>query len=233
MADKQFTGPGGGVVKYDLLTALGVHGLNSPAAEQISMARLSALITARYNWRTEELVMGQAEMARLWGIGERTVKREVKRWLSSGLLICRQPGVRGRVARYRLNIARLCELTEPVWALIGPDFEARMTALKPNTAQVIRLDVTRQTVSRPHDSDGWEAVSARLADRFPSQHAAWIAPLRAHVSEDTLTLEAKSAFAAEYAATHFGRDITEAVAAEWGAEMRVVLRGPVSAGRSG
>lgn len=225
MAKPNLSGPGAGVIKYDLLTALSAHGLQAGAGEQISMARLAILITARYNWRSEELTMGQAEMARLWGIGERTVKREIRRWLSSGLLVCRQPGVRGRVAKYRLNIARLCELTEPVWASVGSDFVERMMTLKPDTGHVIRLDTTRKTVSNAGDLTGWAAVSATLEDRFPSQHSVWIKPLLASIDGDTLVLEAKSAFAAEYASTHFGRDIAEAAASEWGRPVRVLFKG--------
>ncbi len=226
MDNKRLNGRGAAVLKYDVLTALSVYGLNGSAADQISMARLSVLLTARYNWRTDELTMGQAEMSRLWGIGERTVKREVKRWLSSGLLICNQAGVRGRVARYRLNIPRLCEITAPVWAKVGPDFVERMTALKPNEAQVIRLDTVAKTVSNRGENAGWDAVCLQLSDRFPAQFSAWIAPLHPTFAGNVLTLDAKSLFAAEYASTHFGRDIAEAVAAEWGREVQIVIRGP-------
>ncbi len=223
MLHKPFTGPGAGAAKYDLLTALSIYGLHAGGGEQLSMARFATLITSRYNWRADELIMGQAEMARLWGIGERTVKREVKRWLSSGILICRQPGVRGRVAKYRLNVSRVCEITEPIWELVGPDFVTRMAALRPSTAQVVKLRPVEKTVSNTGDLVGWEAVSAALAGQFPSQHKAWIAPLVAEFDGQTLTLEAKSRFAAEYATTHFGQDIAEAVASELGQGVRVVL----------
>ena len=43
------------------------------------MLRLIALITARYNWQRDELSVGQSEMARIWGVHDRTVKREVRR----------------------------------------------------------------------------------------------------------------------------------------------------------
>ncbi len=228
MAHTAGNGPITGVLKYDVLTALSVFGLNGTAGDQISMCRLATLLTARYNWQRQELSMGQAEMGRLWGIGERTVKREVKRWLSTGLVICRQPGARGRVARYHLNIPRLCELTEPIWHLVGPDFAERMQALKPSTAQVIRLDSSRETVSNTGSLAGWDAVSATLCQRFPAQHAAWIAPLTASQIADTLCLEATSVFAAEYAATHFGRDIVDAVASEMGPRIEVVIKGPSS-----
>ncbi len=68
------TGPCAGVVKYDILTALGLHGV--PSA-QASMLRLITAIMARCNWRSEEMTVGQRDLARLWGVAERTAKREV------------------------------------------------------------------------------------------------------------------------------------------------------------
>mgnify|MGYP001798300279 CR=1 FL=1 len=228
MAQKHFNGPGAGVVKYDVLTALNVYGLNAGGGEQISMSRLVTLITARYNWRRDELVIGQAEMSRLWGIGARTVKREVKRWLTTGVLICRQQGVRGRVATYRLDMSCVCDLTEGVWPLVGPDFVSRMEQLRPQVAKVIRLEPARISVSNTGEFTGWQAVRHSLADRFPAQFSVWIEPLQADLTGDTLALEAKSAFAAEYVSTHFGREISDAVEAEWGKHIRVTIRGPAA-----
>ena len=90
-------GPKAGSLKYDLLTALSVAGLHGSPTEQTSLMRLNALITARYNWRLEEVSVGQVELARLWSINERTVKREMKRLIGMGILSCIRPGVRGRV----------------------------------------------------------------------------------------------------------------------------------------
>ena len=72
-------GPNAGALKYDLLTALSVAGLHGTPTEQTSLMRLTALITARYNWRLEEVSVGQDELARLWAVNLRTVKREMKR----------------------------------------------------------------------------------------------------------------------------------------------------------
>ncbi len=44
---------GAAALKYDLLTMMGV--------------------TARYNWRNGEMTVGRREIARLWGVDERTV----------------------------------------------------------------------------------------------------------------------------------------------------------------
>ncbi len=232
MDNRRLVGPGSGAVKYDILTAINIGGLNGSARDQVAMMRLCLLITARYNWRRDELSIGQQEMANLWGVGSRTVKREVKCWLETGILICTRQGVRGRVAAYRLNFLRVCEVTEPHWQLLGQDFVDRMTALKPGGDRVIRLDAIRATLRENSDKGGWEAVNLNLAHRFPTQYGAWIAPLVASESENGLVLEAKSAFAAEYVKTHFGRDIADAVAAEWGAPRAITIRGPSHIGAS-
>lgn len=228
MENRRVNGAGSGAVKYDILTALAVTGLNGSTRDQLSMARLTTLITARYNWRLDELSMGQREMASLWGVGDRTVKREVKRWLDTGLLICRRTGVRGRVAAYRLNLHRVCELTEPFWHLVGSDFSERMNRLTPGGERVIRLDAVRTTISHAGNATGWDSVRRQLADLFPTQFEAWIAPLVVRDDGTRLILEAKSAFAAEYVKTHFGRDIIDAVAAEWSEPREIVLRGPAA-----
>lgn len=226
MDNRRLTGVGSGAVKYDILTALTVTGLNSGPGMQLSMARLTSLITARYNWRTDILSMGQTEMARLWGVGDRTVKREVKRWLDTGLLICQRNGVRGRVAAYRLNLRRICDITRPHWALLGPDFEARMASLAPETHRIVRLDTVRRTGTAQPVGPSWSAVLNQLAEIFPAQFDAWLSSLDAFDEDGTLILEAKSAFAAEYVKTHFGRDIFDAVQAVWGASQPITIRGP-------
>lgn len=226
MENRRGAGIGSGAIKYDILTAIAVCGLNGSTGDQLSMARLGSVITARYNWRMDELSMGQREMANLWGVGERTVKREVKRWLESGLLVCKRSGVRGRVAAYRLNLHRVCEMTRPVWTLIGADFVDRMATLAPDGDRVIRLDSVRATFAPKPDVIGWEAVRYQLSDLFPAQFEAWIAPLAVQETGDTLVLEARSAFAAEYVKTHFGRDIADAVSAAWTEPRQIVIRGP-------
>lgn len=227
MENGRVTGAGSSATKYDILTALTVAGLNGDGRDQVSMARLTSLITARYNWRIDELSMGQREMASLWGVGDRTVKREIKRWLETGLLIVRRSGVRGRVAAYRLNMSRICDVTEPIWHLVGTDFCERMQRLRPGGDRVIRLDKIRATQALPECAEGWDQVRQQLASIFPAQFEAWIAPLAAHDDGSQIVLEARSAFAAEYVKTHFGRDIVDAIAAVWEAPRDILIRGPV------
>lgn len=112
--------------KYDILTALGAHALATGRSEQILALRLITLITARYNWGRDELTVGQREIARLWSVDERTVKREMAKLRGRGWLELLRAGARGRVAEYRLGIERLMQDTRPGWERVGPDFAHRL-----------------------------------------------------------------------------------------------------------
>ena len=63
--------------KYDILSALMAHALSLDPASQKLALRLMSLITTRYNWQRDELTIGQTEIARLWCVDPRTVKREM------------------------------------------------------------------------------------------------------------------------------------------------------------
>ena len=223
ISSKRVTGPGAASVKYDVLTALGAAGLNAALGPPVTAMRLITLITARYNWQRDELTVGQREMARLWGVSERTAKRDVRHWTDLGLLVCRRGAARGRVACYRLDLTRLWALTEPAWAQVGRDFRDRMAAGRPETAgdNVIRL------ADRAADSDmpeAWRAVSDRLQRDDPGRHRTWIAPLLCSETGDgILTLTAPSRFAASYIETHLAQWISAAMIAENGPGAKIVL----------
>ena len=207
MQVKRLAGPGAGVRKYDLLTALAVSGLAGSPGFAMSMTRLIALVTARYNWRLDEVSIGQAELARMWSVDMRTVKREIKRLSERGLLTIKRAGARGRVATYALNHARIDEMTREAWHLVGPDFEARMIGQgADNDRTVVPFPSTSEPVSE------WsQARSAlRRVDRARAQ--AWFDPLtRAARNGDTLILHAPSAFHAGYVTTHLIGDLVRAI----------------------
>ena len=77
MLAKKPTGRNSSVFKYDLLTVVGAYALSADKGRQRLVLRLMTLITARYNWAKDELAVGQREIARLWKIDERSVKREM------------------------------------------------------------------------------------------------------------------------------------------------------------
>lgn len=227
MEPKRLTGPGAGSLKYDVLTALCVSGLHGTAAQQVSMTRLCSLITARYNWKLDHFCVGQPEMARMWHVTERTVKREVKRWCDERLLICVRKGVRGRVGAYRLNLPEVFEKSRCVWTAVGTDFAERMGEMDPSRAtSVVKVDFVKaaQDVAPVDDGTSWYAVSERLKALYPEKHRNWFAPLR-FVSDEggRYTLAARSGFVVRYLETHFSAVMAEAVRAEVGPGRRIMF----------
>ncbi|MFD2815816.1 hypothetical protein ACFSYD_17875 [Paracoccus aerius] len=114
--------------KYDILSAMMAHALAGDAQDQRLVLRLMALITTRYNWQADELSIGQREIARLWCVDERTVKRDMARLRASGWITVKRQGARGRVSVLGLDLDRILLDTRPAWSNIGPDYVARMGA---------------------------------------------------------------------------------------------------------
>lgn len=231
METLRLTGADAGVIKYDLLTALSVAGLNGGPTLQTSLMRLIAAVTARYNWRLDELSVGQRDLARMWSVNERTVKREIKRLTDARILICKRGGVRGRVAAYRLNYAQIAALSEPCWPLVGPDFDARMKGRydAASDVKIVQLRDYVKAVNDPLDEaprGTWHRVLARLTRDNPDQVKAWYGQLEFKGFEQgTLRLCAPSKFAQRYIETHLARPLIGAVEAEMGPVARIAFEG--------
>lgn len=225
---RRLAGPGAGVAKYDVLTALGLIGMYGDGPSQGSMLRLITAVTARYNWRADELVIGQRDLARLWGVAERTAKREIKRLTGLRVLVVKRPGVRGRVASYRLNLGEIARLSQPMWDRVGPDFAERMAAHEPSAAKVVRLDFAREDPDEPAGQGGtWRAVRARLRAEDPASFANWYAHLT-YVAHDGLEVRLRAAtpFVGRYVETHLARPLAAAIEAELGGFDRLRIECP-------
>lgn len=225
MNPRKMVGPKAPALKYDLLTAINLVGLHGSGADQVSMQRLSTLITARYNWRRDELSVGQRDMARMFSVTERTIKREVKRWTDSRVLVSTRQGVRGRVGAYRLNILELYRLSEPYWTAVGPDYAQRMTEFwSSETSTVVQLPTRAhdQVVGEPTSS--WGAICARIRQTSPDKAANWLRQL-VFIEDDGLTYKvgAKSAFVARYIETHLGAELCAAIHMELGTGRRLQI----------
>jgi hypothetical protein len=224
MRQTRLTGPGAGVEKYDLLTALSVAGLHGSGLLQTSVLRLIALVTARYNWVNDELSMGHREMATLWSVDERTAKRETKRLIDAGLLALKRRGARGRVSCYRLCKERIFALSEPIWQNVGPDFQDRMSERQGQPAhapKVVKVDfAARRSGSDPQ----WDSVLAHLSEIQPARAAAWYARLNPLSYEGGhLVLEAGSSFAQQYIQTHLMAELEAAARAAYPGLERCIL----------
>ncbi len=229
METKRLTGIHAGAQKYDLLTAMAVSGLNGGQILQTSMLRLVALITARYNWRSDELTVGQREMARLWGVDERTVKREIKRLTETQILLQLRPGVKGRVAAYRLNYAEITRLSAPHWDRVGPDFSMRMGdglghQVEPPAEKVVRVDFRAARSGPSVADDPWGRSLARLAEADPVLHQNWFAGLTlAEFADGILRLNCPSAFIAQYIRSQHLDRIHAAALPDFSGLRRIIL----------
>jgi hypothetical protein len=230
MRNLHLTGPGAGAEKYDLLTAMAVAGLAAGGSLQNSMMRLMALVTARYNWAADEVSIGQRDMAALWAVDERTAKRETKRLLDAGFLELKRPGVRGRVAAYRLGIETIYNQSEARWTNAGRDFRDRMQTraerTAPEPAKVVRVDFGPQPRADQgaEETGPWSAARSALETAHPRQFQAWFAHLRPGALEgDCLTLIAPSRFAAQYIGTHLMTALEAGLAVGYGRRLRCLL----------
>ena len=206
------TGRNARAIKYDLLTAMGALALASDKGRQRLILRLMTLITARYNWARDELAVGQREIARLWGVDERTVKREMAKLRAMEWLRVTRQGARGRVTEYALGIERILSDSEPRWDAVGPDFALRMSGAPPDE-NVVPLR-TSAPVPPPLSLDGeeWSLAKAVLHAEDQGLYAAWIAGLeKVTRAGGRLTLKAPTRFHASYVLTHLLDRLTFAV----------------------
>lgn len=195
--------------KYDILSALGVSALSGDKHRQRLIMRLMVLITTRYNWQNNELSIGRAEIARLWSVDERTVKREMAKLRSAGWMEVKRAGAKGRVTVYALNLASLLGDTRPIWETIGPDFVARMQERQGGAGEVTPESDPKVIPFQPRSAHGpaegaWGQVLARLRQEAPALTNAWFGQLSEMSREGgRVTLVAPSRFVADYVSTHF------------------------------
>ena len=223
-----FNGPSAGAAKYDVITALLVMASQGEAEEARLALRLSLLITARFNWRKGVFAVGQKELARMWGVTERTVKREMAELRARGWIEVAVPAARGRVAEYRILFEHVLGETMPFWPAVGPDFAARLIGA-PATEEPSNV-VPLRSAAMPAPQDGlWGAVATRLKKQDPAIYEAWFAQL---VFVDTvngvLTLLAPTKFLADYVGTHFHGRVLAATLAEDRSirDVKVIAPGP-------
>ena len=196
--ERRATGRNAASMKYDILSALGAHGCAGDKHRQKLVLRLITLIVARYNWIADEIMVGQREMAELWAIDERSVKRDLAKLRELGWLVQKRAAARGRVAVHGLGLARILEGTEPDWARIGPDYVARMAGQGAPTAEAATPSNVISFPLPTGDDGVWPRVQAMLHREDPHLYAAWFAALRAEHMGDCLRLLAPTRFHADY-----------------------------------
>jgi hypothetical protein len=197
--------------KYDILSALMAFALSKDKHVQRQVLRIMALITTRYNWQRDELTMGQAEIARLWSVDDRTVKREMARFRAQGWLVLKRQGARGRVSAYGLDLNRMLEDTRPAWPLIGEDFIARLEpeAAGQGASNVVPL---RTALTPIADGSIWAEAQAWLLTEDAVVYGAWLNALtQAGMEANCLTLAAPTRFHATYVGTNLKEKLLAAL----------------------
>lgn len=220
----RLTGPNAAVWKYDLLTALSLFALGQGATLQTSILRLIAAVTARYDWRRDQMSIGRLELGRLWQCSEPTVKRELKRLRGLEILVQIRPGVRGRVAAYRLSRPMIERLTADYWSLAGEEFARRMGAPQPSKAEVVTFPATDNPPRRPGNLPSWaEAIAAEDPVVFNN----WFARVSCRLDGEEAIYEAPSDFLARQIETRFLRQMQKAAQYAWPEvrSVRVVVTG--------
>ncbi|WP_424973034.1 DnaA N-terminal domain-containing protein [Dinoroseobacter sp. S76] len=196
--------------KYDLLSAMMAFGLSAGKHERLLVMRLMALITTRYNWQRDELAVGQREIARLWCVEERTVKREMAKLRAKDWVVVKRHGARGRVTVHGLNLAQILRDTRPAWPHIGPDFEGRMNegtspAPQSNVVSLHGVPDVSQT------GEVWPGIQGLLREAHPALFTAWFSKLdEVELREGCLTLAAASPFVATTVARDYGEHLLQA-----------------------
>ncbi|SDX13064.1 hypothetical protein [Roseicitreum antarcticum] len=226
MQVKHATGHNAGVVKYDILTALLVVAAQGDGTRGRLALRLSLLMTARFSWRSGTFSVGQREIARLWGVTERTAKRELAQMRALGWIEVHRPAARGRVAEHRVDLAQILSDSRPHWPSVGPDFEARMLAPEGESENAAKTDPSsggnvvplRPRVAQNADGSRWAAAAAWLAQDNPATYHAWFAQL-VELPPDAanpappgaVTLLAPSQFVATFVQTHLAGKVLAAL----------------------
>jgi hypothetical protein len=202
--------------KYDILSAMMAFALAREKHTQRLIMRLMSLITTRYNWQRDELSMGQREIAKLWSVDERTVKREMAKLKSKGWLQVKRAGVRGRVTLYGLNLDLLLEETKTDWPKIGPDFVERLGAMTGIAAQNVHksniVPFAVNVKSPVDDGTIWAAAAGILFAQDATCFAAWFQQLHeAGRDGQCLILTAPTRFHATYVETHLKDSLLRAI----------------------
>ncbi len=197
-------------LKYDILSALAVHALSGDKHRHRSVLRIMTLITTRYNWRSNELSIGREEIARLWSVNERTVKREMAKLRSAGWIAVKRPAARGRVAVYELDLKQIMLDTVEIWPVIGTDFQDRMQREPDQDTNVVPFQ-SKPSIPTPQGEDVWAQVQSILHGRDPELWSSWFQHLNeAERAGGQATLIAPSRFMADYIAQKWSRRILAA-----------------------
>lgn len=208
----RLTGPQAAVWKYDLLTAISVFALGQGGGLQTTLLRLLAAVTARYDWRRDELSIGRVELGRLWQCSEPTVKRELRKLRDMRILVQLRPGVRGRVAAYRLSRQTIEGLTRDHWVCVGPDFAQRMGQPELPDGNVVAFPQPTPDPALQDQMPPWAEI---VCEGNPAVFRNWFSEVSLHRDGPVADYQVPSAFVATHLETRFQRQMLAAARYMW------------------
>ncbi|OSP55828.1 hypothetical protein [Pseudoruegeria sp. SK021] len=222
-------GQGAASKKYDMLTALGAYACAGSKFQHKLVLRFITLVTARYNWQRDELSIGRTEIARLWQVNERTVKRELAKLKDLDWVTVKRPAARGRVTTYSIDWAIILRDTRESWDNVGPDFTQRLTGQVLPEPRPTVIAFPGPTLSIDGETE-WDQAQGILAREDPAFHASWLTALRRReLRMDVLLLQAPTAFHAQYLTIHALDRLSRAVSKVSPKVQRVVVLSPSGA----
>lgn len=201
--------------KYDLLTALGAYACQGDKNLQRLVLRFITLIVARYNWQSDELSIGQKDIARLWAVDERTVKRDMGKLRDLGWLVQKRQAARGRVAVHGLDLTAILQMTRGAWPAVGSDYVARMQGAPEQPQGNVVAFPGVQVAALPEAVTAWDRVQRQLQAEDPALFEAWFRALRLGQGDPAqAVLLAPSRFHATFVGTHHAARLQRALRQE-------------------
>jgi hypothetical protein len=148
------------------------------------------------------MTVGHDELTRLWRVSKRTVIREMEALKSLKLLIVLEPGRKGRVTRYRLDIASLRLLAGSALDCDGSGVSARLSV---DPTDETSTEAASPGTDRSGSAPIWSAILDRLPPRVSiAQKSRWLEPLTVEHDGSTVIVRAESAFRLAYVSRTYG-----------------------------
>ena len=160
----------------------------------------------------------------MWGVTERTAKRELAHMRGLGWISVAVASGRGRVTQHSINLDSIIEQSAPHWEAIGPDFAARMVGAPEQEISNVVPMRANSTMPIFDNNTGWALVAERLREQEPAIFNAWLSQLTALEGDATkIVLAAPTKFVAQYVTTHFMKRIQASLSAVEGSLRQIKI----------
>lgn len=198
-------------LKHALLAEIGRKACGWKVLGQRTGLRLMTLVAARYDWDADHLDCGLREIATLWQVDERTVKRELAKLRALGWISLKRPAARGRNAVHQLEASAILGIEEqPETAIETVEATMQDTPNAPIEAATIEeapreasIEEGAEVIPFRSGQAIWRCLMNEMAQAHPGLHDSWLVDLEARRDHDgTWVLGATSRFRAAYMTSH-------------------------------